>query len=481
MMENMSEVIILGSGIAGLCAAYSAIEAGAKNVTVISAFPVGSTQIAPWGVIRTEGVEGKDIYSSIIDYGRGISKPWMVEVLIEELPEALAFVRRFVRTVPAAKVGYKLEGGGALFSKTLTKCIKKLGGRFITAECVEIISENNSVKGILLFDGKEYVTIPAKTVVLACGGGSSLFASSDNPVTQTGGGYALALRAGAVLKDMEFQIYHPMAKEIHASKALRYRMLEMFRLENCLVTDNCGNRLYDIEELLNSHKSHSQLGEMALRIYNHQEIFVTAKDKKIIVKPVVHSFSGGVIIDKSGMTNVKGLFACGEVVGGLNGANRIAGTSFPESIIFGKISGRSAAAYSLGFNKRDGSLEPLYNASAFTMNWDEFKPDRISNILENNLFILKNKHGLMSALQELSSIRQEFIQSIEKLDILKVREYNRALVAEAITQAALKRCESRGCFYRSDCTNENSMLAKSILIKLDGNRLVAEYEKKDTV
>lgn len=467
----MCSLIIIGAGLAGLSAAEAALKHGVRKVIVLSSSKAGSTQIAPWGVIRTQGVQGKSIYSSIWEYGCGLSDPLLLRTFCERLDETVRFVKDLAPTEKAANVGFKVTGGGSRLARNLKERILKLGGTFMNGECLAVKTENQRVRGVYILSENKLLFQRTEAVVLATGGGSSLFRASDNPIAQDGSGYGIALAAGAALKDMEFQTYHPMAVAMKKGGTIRYRMLEMFKLDKAPVYDRAGRRLHHIEDFLSSHRSHNSLYEMAKMIHRYGSIQVEINQRLLSAEPVVHSFLGGVRIDENAETTVKGLFACGEVVGGLNGANRLAATAFPEAIIFGQLAGKNCAER-IKVSERESEMECLGEMDCTKQ---EFKGNYKTTmpVIDRDLFIIKEKERIAGILSRHipEPIIEDDYENIEKVGA--IRRYNRELTINAIARAAMLRKESRGAFYRDDYPVQSEKYAGNIQVKKMGNQVVA--------
>ena len=189
--------------------------------------------------------------------------------------------------------------------------------------------------------------------------------------------------------------------------------------------------------------------------------------KKYIVKNNNKLILFGIINDKC-ETNVKGLYACGEVAGGTHGANRLAGNALAETVVFGEIAGKNAAEFasSNDFDYVDtkGFFESLPKITDDSSEKELIK--EIKEILWIYLGIIRDEKGIKTAIKEISKIKNKFenIRSTKDLlEYFKLR--NIIFVAEAISIAALERKESRGAHYRSDYPKEDINWKKAIIIK----------------
>jgi aspartate oxidase len=251
-------------------------------------------------------------------------------------------------------------------------------------------------------------------------------------------------------------------------------MLEMFRLENAMDFDDKGDRLPQIETYLNSHDSHNSLFEMAFKINKLNRIFLNINGKYTSVKPVVHSFLGGVCVNEYAESSVKGLFACGEVVGGLNGASRLAATAFPEAVILGQLTGEKAPEYLIETSEKE-HFEILGKVPDSSFEKVNVFIDNICKILDENLFIKKNRLEMEKLLKILPKVHTlpEDNDNPKKVDEILLN--NQILTIKAIIKSALKRTESRGAFYREDFPDSNRSFDQNISVRMKNNNFVINF------
>lgn len=226
---------------------------------------------------------------------------------------------------------------------------------------VDLLVENNICKGLISFDGN-YEQIISDVVILATGGLGQIYKYTTNPACATGDGFALAYRAGAVLRDMEFVQFHPTALALDDSEHQnRFLISEAVRGEGAKLCDKNGYyymKDYDKREelaprdivaranFMQMEKTNSSCVYLdATKLENPKKRFPTITKKclqsgidiekdLIPVAPVAHYFMGGIKTDLNGETSVKNLFAIGEVAStGLHGANRLASNSLLECVV----------------------------------------------------------------------------------------------------------------------------------------------------
>ena len=200
--------------------------------------------------------------------------------------------------------------------------------------------------------------------------------------------------------------------------------------------------------------------------------FNLLKNGKIEVAPAAHSQMGGIKIDENGKTSLDGLFAAGEVTGGIHGANRLAGNSGTETLIMGEIAGRSASQYSN--NKIVKISKNNINYKSKVKNIFEFENENkllinnIQNIMTNYVNLIRSEEKLKKGLNQIMNLKENQIN----ISNLKGRILNLINLSEMIINSALLREESRGYHYRSDYPEiDNKNWKKNILIKKENNKM----------
>ena len=324
-----------------------------------------------------------------------------------------------------------------------------------------------------IMDRKEVVTIHAKAVVLAVGSGSGIFSRSMYPAECVGSGYAMAYRAGAHLRDMEFVQFEPCrcvtvpigisttflekggkivnrrgerfilpfapAGEGSLSKA------ELAQLVERELRKNDGGVWLDLRDLP---KEVIQV-DHALYDRKFRKFGIDLTTTPVEIAPIAHTFLGGVEIEPDCSTVLPGLFAAGEVAGGIHGANRIGGNAGTEIFLFGEIAGKSAARYAQGVKSVPDADFELPAGDAAVDHRDRMA--RLRAVVDSSLFVISDKAGLRRALAELENMEEEPGRS-DTVDALR-QEYewrNALLTAKLVTQASLGRTGTLGVFCRED-------------------------------
>ena len=251
---------------------------------------------------------------------------------------------------------------------------KKMGIKFLEGKTLmKLFQSNGRVASGLAYDNKDFLEISFKSIVIATGGAGSIYKNSTNPSDVEGDGYFLGFDVGASLIDMEYVQFFPTV----ALKS--YLILPFVFNDGAILLNSKGERFigrYDpilmekttrdimsraiFTEALEGRGidggvfiSYKEIPESILKSkYSKELTFFLSKGidltkENLLVKPSCHFFMGGLKINEKCETNVLGLYACGEVVGGTHGANRLAGNALTEALVFGKIAGKYAAEFAL--------------------------------------------------------------------------------------------------------------------------------------
>ncbi|MFC5802989.1 L-aspartate oxidase [Streptomyces formicae] len=387
-----ADVVVVGSGVAGLTAALRCSAVGLRTVVVTKArLDDGSTRWAQGGIAAAlgEGDTPEQHLDDTLVAGAGLCDPEAVRTLVTEGPAA---VRRLIDTgarfdtEEGGDIALTREGGhhrrriahaggdatGAEISRALVTAIRERAIRIIEHALVLdlLTDEDGRTSGITLHvmgegqhDGVGAVHAPA--VVLATGGMGQVFSATTNPSVSTGDGVALALRAGAEVSDLEFVQFHPTVLYLGPdSEGQQPLVSEAVRGEGAHLVDASGTRFmvgqHELAELAPRdivakgimRRMQEQGADHMLLDARHfgAEMWearfptilaacrahgIDPVTEPIPVAPAAHYASGGVRTDLHGRTTVPGLYACGEVAcTGVHGANRLASNSLLEGLVF---------------------------------------------------------------------------------------------------------------------------------------------------
>ncbi len=504
MEELSTDVLIIGSGLAGIISALEAERAGVR-VLLISKFAIGmgtNTSLSNGAFTApTSNFSKEEHFDETIKSGKGLSNTKLVRILVDKGFDAIANLRHYGVSLVEGRMGYFIERPkessqlpGILLVEVLRDRLKRGSTILIPGLTVfDLIVEGGEIQGAFGFfkDGRPFI-IKSKAIVLATGGAGAIYGRNDNQRTILGDGYALALKAGLPLFDLEFVQFYPFVlgeprlssfillppypKE---ARLLNERGEEI--LESLGIKYDLNQAVIDKRDLLSIRLYEASMkGDVYFDLthvpeerWNRYPLSFLKKSKfpfrerQFIISPAVHFFMGGVEIDENGRTALPGLFAAGEVVWGIHGANRLGGNALTECSVFGMIAGQSAARYaleSMGREKSSDISEPLKRKwerrakeymkkkkVAFdhpreiqrelkNLAWKYCGPIREEGLLEEGL------HHLSSLEKRVGNIYPERLRELFEKRYLE----NATLILKAILKGSLLRKESRGSFFRND-------------------------------
>ncbi len=373
---------------------------------------------------------------------------------------------------------------------------------------------------------KEIVTFECKSLILAAGGYTRVYSVSSSRIFENyGEGMALAYEAGVDLVDMEMVQFHPTGM-VWPEKALGILATEAIRGEGGILLNSKGERY-----MKNYYPERMELGPrdiVARATYNeiiagrgtpHDGVWLDvthlSKEKimdrlptmyeqfknidgidiskeKMEVGPTAHYSMGGVVVDINCKTNIRGLFAVGEVISQIHGANRLGGNSLLDTVVFGKIAGGEAARFAKEVIERQktgpsqlGSninKQIEFDDGIFIVKEPITFRNKIQELMKQNAGIIREQTKLQNGLKRILELKKEFYSKDNILKEFKIDEENviltwevksSLLVCEAIIRCALMRQESRGAHYRSDFPNiDDDKWKVNIYCRKEGNEMV---------
>jgi L-aspartate oxidase len=522
-----TDVVIVGSGVAGLTAALHLREAG-LHVTVVTKVNIddGSTRWAQGGIaavldpLDTPAAHAEDTLVA----GVGLGDPAAVEVLVTEGP---ARVRELIRLgaefdrYPDGTLMLTREGGhhanrivhaggdatGAEVQRALHAAVRRdpwirLVEHALVLDLVrDPAGRACGVTLHVLGEGTEdgVGAILGRAVVLATGGMGQVFASTTNPVVSTGDGVALALRAGAVVTDIEFVQFHPTALYLGAAAGVEQQPLvsEALRGAGAHLVDADGKRFMvgqhelaelaprDVvakgifRELRAAGTDHVFLDARHLPDVAHRFPTITAsclavgvdpQTDLIPVAPAAHYASGGVRTDLSGHTSIAGLYACGEVAcTGVHGANRLASNSLLEGLVFAR---RIAADI-------QGDLPAQADPAPVRAPGGVVRADLRASLqpaMTRGAGVLRSQASLAGAVAALAALADPG----DRPNTASWEATNLLTVASALVAAALRREETRGCHWREDFPTASQQWRGHLLAGFDTDGSAADGRLVET-
>ncbi len=508
--EYLHDVLVIGSGAAGLTAALRLAPEHGVAVLSKGTLSAGSTWHAQGGVAAVLG-EDDSIDAHVSDTlraGAGLCNEEAVRFTVERSRDSIQWLIDLgvpfsteVRSDGSRDFHLNREGGhshrriihardatGQAISGTLLERARATEGieLFSQRVAVDLVVDDDSGRcvGAYVFD-RDSGTVDlfrARCVVLACGGASKVYLYTSNPDEATGDGIAMAWRAGCRVANMEFNqfhptcLYHPQAKSFLLTEALRgegarlqlpdgTRFMPRFDEREELAPRDVVARAIDHEMkrlgidcvyLDISHRSAQWLEEHFPTVYRRCLDFGYDMAKEPVpVVPAAHYTCGGVLIDSHGRTDVPGLYAIGETAcSGLHGANRMASNSLLECIVYGSSAALDIRA-GIGRVPEPPAL-PAWDESQVTdsdedvvisHNWQELR-----HFMWNYVGIVRTNKRIQRAQHRADLLRKEIYEFYSNYrvssDLLELR--NLVDVADLIIRSAMSRQESRGLHYLLD-------------------------------
>lgn len=528
MFQENYSAIIIGSGLAGL---YSAVKLSQVlpegRILMVTKCELGesNSRYAQGGIVGVLKENTADSVAShvsdTLNAGAGLSDFNIVKYISEKSNDVIHDLIKLGVPFDRDENGnllFTLEGAHSV--RRILHCNGDATGRGIEKRlselvaanekitlkentiAVEILKENDTCKGVVLFDGNDYSVALSNNVILATGGIGQLYKNTTNPKCATGDGLALAYNAGAILQDMEFVQFHPTALAVNGDDA-NHLISESVRGEGAILVDEKGNpymqKYHELKDLApRDVVARANFEEMKLN--GTDNVFLNAtvipkdiQEKRfpsisavclkngidmtndfIPVHPAAHYFMGGVKVNYDGRTSIKGLYALGEVSStGLQGANRLASNSLLECVV---------CAYSLAeFISKNSSFEPINLSDELNKNLKKYSQElgfieydtellkkELQDLMWNGVGIIRSEALLKDAQNRLNDLKSQFLRNEKCLSVQEYEFKNMLIVAQLIITSALQRKESRGAHYREDYPLTKEVAEHNCIIKEQG-------------
>ncbi|PND56999.1 L-aspartate oxidase [Mycobacterium sp. ENV421] len=480
--QQRADVVVIGTGVAGLAAALAAHRKGGRTV-ILSKAPDTATFYAQGGIAVVLPHTDDSVQAHVRDTlaaGAGLCDPEAVRSIVADGYRAVADLvddgARFDESAPG-QWALTREGGhsrrriihaggdatGAEVQRALDHAAATLDIRR-NHVALQILSDGTAVSGVLVRNADGLGIVHAPSVILATGGLGHLYRATTNPEGSTGDGIALALWAGVGVTDIEFVQFHPTMLFDRNAAGRRPLITEALRGEGAVLRDARGESM----------TAHHPMGDLAprdvvaaaiearLRETGDECVYLDARSidqfaqrfptvtaacraagidptrQLIPVVPGAHYSCGGVTTDVSGRTELPGLFAAGEVARtGMHGANRLASNSLLEGLVVGGRAGRAAVEHA-----RDSGA-PV--AKAEEQQRDALDRTQLQAAMTQWASVVRDAtglHQLTEILAEATPVRMTTRTATEDVAL--------TTTARAVAAAALARTESRGCHHRGD-------------------------------
>ncbi len=557
----LCDVLVIGGGSAGLRAAIAAYDAGANVLIVSrSKIGDPHTTQARGGINAALGImDPEDNWmihaSDTLREGEFIADYEKVEVLCKNAPDAIMelvnwgarfhrekdgrLTQRFFGAHTYRRTVFYGDWTGQEIIRVLMEQVNQRKIRMIdNVYIMKLLKSDNDDDGGEVnralgadIENKEFVTFECKSLILAAGGYTRVYPVSSSRLFENyGEGVALAYEAGADLVDMEMVQFHPTGM-VWPEKAVGLLATEAIRGEGGILLNSKGERFmknYDPErmelaprdvvaranynEIISgrdtehggvwldvTHLRNEVIQDRLPTMYKQfQELDgIDISKEKMEVAPTAHYSMGGVVVDIKCRTKIKGLFAVGEVISQIHGANRLGGNSLLDTMVFGKIAGEEAARLAkkteapspLQSNvdnnqkKEEGFVDDYYEGISVAKEPIRFR-NEIQELMKQSTGIIREETRLQNGLKRILELKNEFYSKHNIIEVSKIDDNNSenivitlqvksSLVAcEAIIRSALMRQESRGAHYRSDFPKlDDERFKVNIYCRKEGKRI----------
>lgn len=520
MRMRQADIVIIGSGMAGLVAALRLAPRRVTLLTKTPDLPGGSSHWAQGGIAAAidPADDPADHAADTVAAGAGLSDPAMAALLTAEGAARLsAWIEAglpFDRTKEgrlclgreaahgAARV---LHAGGDATGRTL---MADLAARVRAASHVTVETDafawdlvtghTGAIAGVLAHHGDEgWVFHRTGTVLLATGGIGQLYRHTTNPAEATGDGQAMAARAGAVLADLEFVQFHPTALAVGGAGQVPL-LTEALRGAGAKLLDGDGHRFMQDEHRLAELAPRDVVAKaIGRRVAQGAPVFLDLRSiwaaggaaqfptvagicaaagidpatQPVPVAPAAHYHMGGVVTDEDGRTSVPGLYAAGEVAcTGVHGANRLASNSLLEALVFAERA--AAAILAAPITAPPPVALPLPPAHAADPQAARAAAHQAADLMAAAAGLLRDGAGLAQARQALDRLDADIAAQPLAPAAAAVRlagEWrNRRLISGLILTAALARQESRGAHQRADWPEPRSDWRRHLHLTREG-------------
>ncbi|WP_323374594.1 L-aspartate oxidase [Nostoc commune] len=544
-IPSQFDVLVVGAGAAGLYTALCLPESLQVGLITKETVALSASDWAQGGIAAAVAPEDSPRLhiEDTIQAGAGLCDRTAVEFLAQHAPSCIqslvnlgvAFDRQgqaLALTLEAAhsrrRVLHAADTTGREVTTTLTTQVLRRQNIQVIQQALALSlwtePETGRCQGISLFYQGKITWVRAGAVILATGGGGQVFAQTTNPAVSTGDGVAIAYRAGAILRDLEFIQFHPTA--LTKPGADRFLISEAVRGEGAHLVDNEGRRFaFDyhpagelaprdvVSRAIFSHLQRTALDLATAHVWldmrpipadkiRHrfpniikvcQHWGVDVFHEPIPVAPAAHYWMGGIVADLMNRTNIPGLYAVGETAStGVHGANRLASNSLLECIVFGAQMAHIELE-NIGLPSEIPVL-PLRKFSVDASEWQiqqaqlEALREKLPRLVWESAGICREQSRLESAIATIESWRQDFVAlslsqfllnlrpaepasfelpNVERQLGLWAETHNLLDVADLILKSAAFRTESRGGHYRLDYPQPDPNWQVHTLIETD--------------
>lgn len=514
--HHFTDVLVIGGGLAGLRAALGIPEPYRVLVVTKQEVRESNSSYAQGGIAGVMDPEDhfEDHVADTLAAGKGLCDPAVVSMVVREAPrriqELIAWGTRFDQQDGQVALG--LEGGhsharivhalgDATGREVMRAVIEQASGRsnvriWQNSFTMDLLTHAGRCRGALIWDARRGPSmIWARAVVLATGGAGQLYRETTNPPIATADGHAVAYRAGAELRDLEFMQFHPTVLYIAGSS--RHLLTEAIRGEGAYLRDRNGHRFMpeyhplaelaprdDVSRAIVNQMARTQHPNVYLDLRHLDADFVRQRfpgidqlcrgfslditRDLIPVRPGAHYYMGGVTVDDEGRTTLPGLWAAGEVTSsGLHGANRLASNSLLEGLVYGAEAAESIARDLLAHGPVGLEVPPVRGESppgnASPLDLADIR-ESLRSLMWRRAGITRDAAGLAEAAEQVEYWRGYVLAHVFD-DPAGWTLQNLLTIARLAIAAAVERTESRGAHTRADYPETDASWARHIAFR----------------
>lgn len=506
---HRADVVVIGTGAAGLAAALAAHRAGRSVVVLSKADQAGgatATHYAQGGIAVVLPDNDDSVEAHVADTvvaGAGLCDPQAVYSIVADgysaVSELVGDGARFDESAPG-QWALTREGGhsrrrivhaggdatGAEVQRALDHAARALDIR-TGHVALRVLHDGAAVTGVLVGNPQGYGIVSAPSVILACGGLGHLYGATTNPEGSTGDGIALGLWAGVAVSDLEFIQFHPtMLFAPGAAGGRRPLVTEAIRGEGARLVDRQGDSVtagvHPMGDLAPRDVVAGAI-DARLKATGDACVFLDARHigdfanrfptvtaacraagidpvrQPIPVVPGAHYSCGGIVTDVCGQTELPGLFAAGEVARtGLHGANRLASNSLLEGLVVGGRAGKAAAAHA-------AAIGPVLAVAPESVAHTAPERGELQRAMGRHASVVRDAAGMTRLSVMLSQAEVRTVAGRRDFEDVAL-----AVAARAVTAAALARTESRGCHHREEHPQTAAEQARSNVLRLSDDQ-----------
>ena len=511
------KVLIVGKGLTGLVAAWQLLEKAGEEqpeIEIVSDGSGASPYVHGFNVPLYPADSVDTFKKDTMEGGYGLSNPELVDCLCEdseEIPALLESLQVFLEKKdgeykllkPLGSTWPRVTGSGnhtgAEIMNRLNHILRENPKVKFTssARVLRLDVKEGKVQGAILWDREkeQFAYRQADMVLLACGGFCGIYPFSTNTSDIGGDGIAMAYEAGAVLTDMEFIQFEPsvalypegvrqksvITTMFYEGAVLRNGNMERFMKREgddgpgeCVGKDTLSKAIYkEMQEGVPTEhggvyfdatgvEDEKMLESYGSYVDRYKNVGVDITKEPFEIAPGAHTALGGVVVNTDCKTNIEGVYAAGEIIGGLHGANRVGGNAGLETLVFGKRAAAGMYSYLQKLEKDGketclnldaGKIQTFLHEDGPAIGIEELQHirEKMESLLQDNLFVIRNGEDLKRTVVCLEEMEAHVKTcSCRENPFQKIRLENDLICASLLAKAALARTESVGCHVRKD-------------------------------